>query len=192
MLFDSLADKMIWLMLVSDRKNRNIIVEYINMIPLFVHEQIVTVFNEYNNGVSSIGVSGVASISDGSINYTISINDDQFKLRIFKYTSNENCFQEMFELSFMLFSDDIFYGKYTCQFGKFKYEKQFLNNYCGFQTDKIFNSYYMRNTLVGLIISNDYSLLPRIVSLDNLFDNDNISNFINKCNKNILVRRRNR
>ena len=192
MLFDSLADKMIWLMLVSDRKNRNIIVEYINMIPLFVHEQIVAVFNEYNNGVSSIGVSGVASISDGSINYTISINDDQFKLRIFKYTSNENCFQEMFELSFMLFSDDIFYGKYTCQFGKIKYEKQFLNNYCGFQIDKIFNSYYMRNTLVGLIISDDYSLLPRIVSLDNLFDNDDISNFINKCNKNILVRRRNR
>lgn len=191
-MFDSLADKMIWLMLLSDRKNGKKIIECINIIPLFVREQIVNIFNEYNTGVSSIGVSGVASICYGTLNYSISINDDVFKLRIFKYVSNENCFEEMYEINLMLFSDDIFYEKDICQFGEFKYEKKSLNNYGDFQIDEIFNRYYMRNTSIGLVVSSDYSLIPTIVSLDNLLGDVDISYFTNKGNKNMLVRRRNR
>lgn len=192
MLFDSKADKVLWLILVNDRKNRNKIIECINAIPVYVREQIVRLFQEYNSGASSVGISGVVGLFKGSLDYSVLISDGLFKLRLFKSVSNENLLQEIYELSLMLFSDDIYQKGIAYQIGEFKNEKRFVNNQGVFQVEETVNKYSLRNSSFGVMISRDDSVIPIRINLDSLPDDVNILDFSNKRSINTLVRRRNR
>lgn len=190
MLFNQGYDNSLWLILSGDKKNRDLILDFIKSIPQKLYEEINNYFLEGKIEKKLFGV-----VKEKKFIYTYSINPQNKQLYIERYMIKQGYYSEIFTISLFQYDNNI---KESISIGTISYAITNEDNQNIIDSDKIdyslvkspFGIFLKKYCEYSLIIQTTFSSFDTIEEIDccKFSDNNNLNKLVRKKQRKLRLR----